>query len=224
MEKDISKVDELIEDLKSKISMEIMEELEKAGATIIKSNYDGFSELSKILNKFDAYMDNHNSEVDRITKRYAKDVALEKIHQLDMDLVGEKASVGIDLDAILDKEKKYKKDAISNKLKSNEYKEARREAMDLLIPFGKKFDEETTFDLIKPLIEAKDLSILKALKETANEKTRCLYTTAIRQVEDYISTTHLEMAIRDAKRYLSNPKKGKSLFLLNAIHEYSKKK
>ena len=217
-------VDQTMESLQAKITKEVMEELEKAGATVVKSHYDGFSELSKVLNKFDKYMDNHNQEVDRINKRYSKDVALQKTHELDMDLVGEKASVGLDLDLIVDKEKKYKKEAISNNLKSPGYKEARREAMDILIPFGSKLDAETTLEFIKPCIEAKDLGILKALKETANKETRYLYTSSIRNIEEYLSTTHLEMCVRDARSYINNPKNRKSLILESAIYKYSKKK
>ena len=37
------------EELKARVTAEVMAELEKAGATIVKSNYDGFAELSKAL-------------------------------------------------------------------------------------------------------------------------------------------------------------------------------
>jgi tetratricopeptide (TPR) repeat protein len=77
------------EELKAKVTAEVMAELEKAGATIIKSYYDGFEELSKALNKFDNYTNKYNEEVERIRQRYSAEVALQKIHELDMDLAGE---------------------------------------------------------------------------------------------------------------------------------------
>ena len=211
------------EELKAKVTAEVMAELEKAGATIIKSYYDGFEELSKALNKFDNYMNKYNEEVKRIRQRYSAEVALQKIHELDMDLTGEKSSVGLDLSLIVDKEKKYKKEAISNNLKSSDYKEARREAIEILSRFGEKLDSETTMEFIKPIVEAKDLGILKALKETSNDKTRYLYSSAIRRIEEYLSTAHLEMCIRDARSYINNPKNRKSLVLESALYKYAKK-
>ena len=217
-------VDTTMEDLRAKVTKEVMEELERAGATVVKSNYDGFSELSKVLNKFDNNVKKYNEEVARIRQRYSSEVAFQKVNELDLDLQSQKSWAKIDLDGIVEKEQKYKKEAIANNLKSQDYKEARREAMDILIPFGDKLDAETTLEFIKPLIEAKDLGILKALKETSNDKTRYLYGSAIRKIEEYLSTAHLEMCVRDARSYINNPKNRKSLLLESAIYKYSKKK
>ena len=211
------------EELKARVTAEVMAELEKAGATIVKSNYDGFAELSKALNKFDNHVKKYNDEVARIRQRYSSEVALQKIHELDMDLSGEKSWTNIELNSIVEKEQKYKKEAIANNLKSLEYKDARREALDILIPFGDKLDAETTLEFIKPCIEAKDLGILKALKETSNDKTRYLYSSAIDKIEQYLSTAHLEMCIRDARNYVNNPKQRKSIVLESGIYKYSKK-
>ena len=65
-----------IENIKLTIKDEVLAELEKAGATVVKSNYNGFEELAKILNRFDKYMNRYNSEVDRITKRYSDKIRL----------------------------------------------------------------------------------------------------------------------------------------------------
>lgn len=216
--------DATMADLQAKVTKEVMEELAKAGATVVKSNYDGFSELSKVLNKFDNNVKKYNEEVARIRQRYSSEVAFQKINELDLDLISDKSWAKIDLDGIVEKEQKYKKEAIANNLKSQDYKEARREAMDILIPFGNKLDAETTLEFIKPCIEAKDLGILKALKETANDKTRYLYSSAIRNIEEYLSTAHLEMCVRDARSYINNPKNRKSLVLESALYKYSKKK
>ena len=37
-------VDTTMEELRAKVTKDILEELEKAGATVVKSNYDGFLE------------------------------------------------------------------------------------------------------------------------------------------------------------------------------------
>ena len=217
-------VDTTMEELKAKVTKDILEELEKAGATVVKSNYDGFLELVKVLKKFDNYVNEYKEEVDRINARYSNDVALQKRRELDVDLLSEKSSTGLSLELIVGKEDKYKREAIANNLKSAYYREARKEAIDILIPFGAKLDEETTLEFIKPCIEAKDLGILKALKESSNEKTRYLYTAAIKNIENYLSTTYLERCIRDARVYVGDPiNKKKSYILECLIHEYSNK-
>ena len=77
-------VDITMEDLRAKVTKEVMEELERAGATVVKSNYDGFSELSKVLNKFDNNVKKYNEEVARIRQRYSSEVAFQKINELDL--------------------------------------------------------------------------------------------------------------------------------------------
>ena len=214
--------------MESQISMEqlkgeVIAELEKAGATVIGNDYDGFKDLARILNKFDKYVEKYNAEVKRVNERYADKVKLEKIHNLDMDLAGEKAWVNSELNTIVEKDNKCKREAIAKNLKSPGYKEARREAVEILSRFGKDLDAETTMELIKPLVEAKDRTILKALKSTSNKDTRYLYVSAITKIEEYLSTSHLELCVKDARKYISNPKEKKSLVLESGLYKYANK-
>lgn len=211
-----------IENIKLTIKDEVLAELEKAGATVVKSNYNGFEELAKILNRFDKYMNRYNSEVDRITKRYSDKIRLEKIHELDVDLQGEKSWIGIELNSIVEKDAKAKKEAIAENLRKPEYKEARRDAIDILSKLGPNLDAETTMELLKPIVEAKDRLILKALKQTSSKEARNLYVSAINSIEEYLSTHHLELCVRDARSYINNTKNRKSLVLESALYKYKK--
>ena len=211
-----------MENIKLTIKDEVLAELEKAGATVVKSNYNGFEELAKILNRFDKYMSKYNSEVDRITKRYSDKIRLEKIHELDVDLQGEKSWIGIELNSIVEKDIKAKKEAIAENLRSPKYKEARRDAIDILSKLGPNLDAETTMELLKPIVEAKDRLILKALKQTSSKESRQLYVSAINSIEEYLSTHHLELCVRDARSYINNPKNRKSLVLESALYKYKK--
>ena len=206
----------------SQLKAEIIDELNKAGASVINSEYDGFKELSNILNKFDVKIKKYNDEVSRIRQRYSAEVALQKIHELDVDLAGEKSWTTSQLNNIVEKDNLAKREAISKNLKSKEYKESRNEAIEILSRVGEKLDSETTMELLKPLIEAKDRTILKALKCTSNKDTRFLYTSAINKIDEYLSTNHLELCIKDARKYISNPKQRKSLILESAIYKYKK--
>ena len=211
-----------MENIKLTIKDEVLAELEKAGATVVKSNYNGFEELAKILNRFDKYMSKYNAEVDRITKRYSDKIRLEKIHELDVDLQGEKSWIGIELNSIVEKDAKAKKEAIAENLRKSEYKEARRDAIDILSKLGPNLDAETTIELLKPIIEAKDRLMLKALKQTSSKESRQLYVSAINSIEEYLSTHHLELCVRDARSYINNPKNRKSLVLESALYKYKK--
>ena len=206
----------------SQLKAEIIDELNKAGASVINSEYDGFKELSNILNKFDVKIKKYNDEVSRIRQRYSAEVALQKIHELDVDLAGEKSWVNAQLNNIVEKDAAAKREAIAKNLKSKEYKEARNEAIEILSRFGEKLDAEVTMELLKPVIEAKDRTILKALKCTSNKDTRYLYTSAINKIDEYLSTKHLELCIKDARAYISNPKQRKSLILESGIYKYKK--
>ena len=156
----------------NQLKAEIIDELNKAGASVINSEYDGFKELSNILNKFDVKIKKYNDEVSRIRQRYSAEVALQKIHELDVDLAGEKSWTTSQLNNIVEKDNLAKREAIAKNLKSKEYKETRNEAIEILSRFGEKLDSETTMELLKPLIENKDKTILKALKCTSNKDTR----------------------------------------------------
>ena len=206
----------------SQLKSEIIEELNRAGASVVNSEYDGFKELSNILNKFDVKIKKYNDEVSRIRQRYSAEVALQKIHELDVDLAGEKSWANAQLNNIVEKDNTAKREAIAKNLKSKEYKESRNEAIEILSRFGEKLDAEVTMELLKPVIEAKDRTILKALKCTSNKDTRYLYTSAINKIDEYLSTNHLELCIKDARKYISKPKDRKSLILESAIYKYKK--
>ena len=196
---------------------EIIQELEASGKKIIPTHYNGSEKLIKLINEFDENQNLYKNKVEKIKQRYSTEVALEKIKELDLELIADKTSLKYDLDAILSDEIKYKKQAIKNNMAKSEYKQARAEALDICLKIGNRLDDQVTAELIKPLVEAKDLTLLKILKETASKKSSYVYIGAIREVEKYLDNTNLEYAIKDAKRYINNPKSKKSMILESFI-------
>lgn len=196
---------------------EIIQELEASGKKIIPSYYNGSEKLIKLINEFDENQKLYKNKVEKINQRYSTEVALEKIKELDLELIADKTSLKYDLDAILSDEIKYKKQAIKNNMAKSEYKQARAEALEICLKIGNRLDDQVTAELIKPLVEAKDLTLLKILKETASKKSSYIYIGAIREVEKYLDNTSLEYAIKDAKRYINNPKNKKSMILESFI-------
>lgn len=196
---------------------EIIQELEASGKKIIPTHYNGSEKLIKLISEFDERQNSYKNKVEKINQRYSTEVALEKIKELDLELIADKTSLKYDLDAILSDEIKYKKQAIKNNMTKSEYKQARAEALEICLKIGNRLDDQVTAELIKPIVEAKDLTLLKILKETAGKKSSYVYTGAIREVEKYLDNTNLEYAIKDAKRYINNPKNKKSMILESFI-------
>lgn len=204
---------EMLEQMKK----EIIKELEESGKRVIPSHYNGGEKLIKLINEFDESQNIYKDKVEKINKRYSVEVAKEKIRELDLEVIANKSSLKFDLDAILSDEIKYKKQAIKNNMAKSEYKQARAEALDICLKIGHRLDDQVTGELIKPIVEAKDLTLLKILKETASKKSSYIYIGAIREVEKYLDNRNIENAIKEAKRYINNPKNGKSLALENFI-------
>ena len=204
---------EMLEQMKK----EIIKELEESGKRVIPSYYNGGEKLIKLINKFDESQNIYKDKVEKINKRYSVEVAKEKIRELDLEVIADKSSLKYDLDTILSDEIKYKKQAIKNNMSKSEYKQARAEALDICLKIGHKLDDQVTAEIIKPIVEAKDLTLLKILKETASKKSSYIYIGAIREVEKYLDNRNVEIAIKEAKRYINNPKNGKSLTLENFI-------
>ena len=204
---------EMLEQMKK----EIIKELEESGRKIIPSHNNGGEKLIKLINKFDESQNIYKDKVEKINKRYSVEVAKEKIRELDLEVIADKSSLKYDLDTILSDEIKYKKQAIKNNMAKSEYKQARAEALDICLKIGHKLDDQVTAEIIKPIVEAKDLTLLKILKETASKKSSYIYIGAIREVEKYLDNRNVEIAIKEAKRYINNPKNGKSLTLENFI-------
>ena len=204
---------EMLEQMKK----EIIKELEESGKRVIPSHYNGGEKLIKLINKFDENQNIYKDKVEKINKRYSVEVAKEKIRELDLEVIADKSSLKYDLDAILSDAISDKKQAIKNNMAKSEYKQARAEALDICLKIGHRLDDQVTAEIIKPIVEAKDLTLLKILKETASKKSSYIYIGAIREVEKYLDNSALETAIKEAKRYINNPKKGKSLTLENFI-------
>lgn len=190
---------------------------ELARKSQVKSVYDGGKKLTEIVEQFvkmeSDFNEHYKKETERVNKRYSKEVASEKLTDLYLDHNSKKEMLKLDLMGIAEKELKYRKEAIRNKTSSPEYRATRNEAVQILLNFGTKLDVNSTLELLEPIIEAKDLTYLKALSNTQNKETRYIYRMAIEETEKYLNVSSLEKAVNDAKRYISNPGKGRSLAL-----------
>ena len=200
------------------LKADIMQELREAGAKEIKSVYNGFGKVVDTLENYIVKKEKHENEIKRINARYSPEVALEKVKNIDLELSADKVIVGMDMDTILADHVKYKQEAIKNAQAKSEYKAARAEAIDIILKLGDKMETDLIGELIKPLVEAKDLTTLRILEKTKSKENGYAYTRAIREVEAYLSNDDIMQAVKEAKKYVNRPQNGISLAFESAIN------
>ena len=124
---------------------------------------------------------------------------------------------------MLQRQIEMKNKIIQNNLSNNQYQAKRRDAMEIIKNFGKDLDQDIVFELIKPLVEAKDILTLRVLQTASSRKNNIVYAEAIRKVENYISNQMLENTIKEAKEYIRSTSTNKSLAIHNLLYKAESK-
>lgn len=193
------------DELRAEILEEIMNELKKNNSNIQTHYNVDKNIIDKVIKPYEKYIKDYKEQVIKITERYNKKIAYEKIKELELDLIGEKSYWKNELDFISNKHKSYLEKAIENNLSDPEYKESKKEALDILLHVGNKLDAETTYKLIKPIIEAKDITTIKVLKATTSEQAEAVYYMAERVINEYLEQAgDIEELTEIIKAYIDN--------------------
>lgn len=198
---------------------DIMKELQGAVSVQPSKGYNWGRELNKLIDRYDKLLADYKLNVENIKKRYSKEVAEGKIHELDLNLIGERAEIKSLIDCIPKNESNRIESLLKVDKGNKEYKENRRDIVNLLLGVGKSLDEDTTRELLEDIINANDLTTLKALKHTSSPKASVVYTSAIERIEKDTRIDNLLLAIREAKKYIENPKEGKSIMLGSLLNQ-----
>lgn len=200
------------------LKADIMQELREAGAKEIPSVYNGFGKIVDVLEEYIVKKDKHEREIKRIRARYSQEVAMEKVKNLNVEMSADETILKMDMDTILNDHIKYKQTAIKNAQAKAEYKTARSEAIDIILKLGDKLEGDLVGELIKPLVEAKDLTTLRILQKTKSKENSYTYSSAIREVEAYLSNDDIIQAVNEAKKYINVPAKGISIAFASAVN------
>ena len=154
---------------------------------------------------------------------YVAHLALEKNNQVEQDYKNKLEELAKTLDPVLQRQVEMKNKIIQNNLSNNEYQAKRRDAINIIKYFGKDLEQDIVFELIKPLIEAKDILTLRVLQTASSRKNNIVYAEAIRKVENYISNQMLENTIKEAKEYIRSTSTNKSLAIHNLLYKAESK-
>ena len=206
-----------MQELKSKITQEVMQELEAKGIKVIPSVYDGDKEALKIMDKFDKQMEEYNEEKKRIMNRYSNQVATEKIAELNEKMLLNKGAAQEELDEIYNKQLHWRQEAIKNKQVSQEFKEMRRDTINLFMALkGSDLEADLVATMIGDLVEAKDITSLRIIQKLLGSNTfqANMLQRTIDSCNNYINDAELKSFIKQGKQYIST---GKSNYTLKAM-------
>ena len=204
-----------LEDIKSAITQDVMDEISQMGYKVIENNYDGSEKVADIVNKAQQLRATFNDESSRIRSRYKDNIAASKINVLEMDLKYDLESLENEIDEIVETDRVARLKAIEELQRSDEYKANRKdclEMMSLLRDIDVPYD--IFMDTIKDVVEAKDEKTLRIIQLLAGKSATNTYIVdqALKDISAYKNNEHLKNFSVEAKKYLKTGDVGLSLF------------
>ena len=220
MEKDINeKFDEALANGKS---------LEEAEAEIkamyahvlpkpVNSVYDAYKAIDEIIVKADYLMDQYKLKVEGINRDLKDEKQQELRQRFHTDLRQDMQKLHADLDRIAKKDEKYKKEAKERNLLDREYKENRKEALDICLSLGKVLDADLIEYILSPLVECEDLMTLRILEATAGPKNKYAFRAAIKKAEQMQQVSDISDYLKEVSKYLNKADGVKHIPLLKYL-------
>ena len=204
-----------LEDIKTSIAKDIMDEISQMGYKIIENNYDGTGKVADVVNKAQQLRAAFNDESSRIRNRYKDDVATSKINVLEMDLKYDLESLETAIDEIVETDRVARLKAIEELQKTEEYKANRKDCLEMMALLkGIDVPYDIFMNTIKNVVEAKDESTLRVIQLLVGKSATNTYIVdqALKDISAYKNNEHLKNFSVEAKKYLKTGDVGLSLF------------
>ena len=204
-----------LEDIKTSITQDVMDEISQMGYKIIENNYDGEAKVADIVNNVQKLRAAFNDECSRIKSRYKDDIATSKINVLEMDLKYDLESLEVAIDEIVETDKVARLKAIEELQKTDEYKVNRKDCLEMMALLK---DIELPYDIfmdtIKDVVEAKDEKSLRIIQLLVGKSATNTYIVdqALKDISAYKNNEHLKNFSVEAKKYLKTGDISLSLF------------
>ena len=204
-----------LEDIKSAITQDVMDEISQMGYKIIENNYDGAGKIANIVNNAQQLRASFNDESSRIRSRYKDDIATSKINVLEVNLKYDLEYLENEIDEIVETDRVARLKAIEELQKTDEYKANRKDCLEMLallkdidIPY------DVFMDTIKDVVEAKDEKTLRIIQLLVGKSATNTYIVdqALKDISVYKNNEHLKNFSVEAKKYLKTGDVGLSLF------------
>ena len=204
-----------LEDIKTSITQDVMDEISQMGYKVIENNYDGTGKVADVVNKAQQLRAAFNDESSRIRNRYKDDIATSKINVLEMDLKYDLESLEHDVDEIVETDRVARLKAIEELQKTEEYKANRKDCLEMMALLkGIDVPYDIFMNTIKNVVEAKDESTLRVIQLLVGKSATNTYIVdqALKDISAYKNNEHLKNFSVEAKKYLKTGDVGLSLF------------
>ena len=152
-----NEINNTFEQIKTEISQQVMTELASKNVDVIAKDYDAGAEVAKLINSYNATINDIEAQMDNNNEKYKESVARVKNYELHLDKQDLKRETIDKLDSILEKQKIAYEQQIKDKQADPLYKEAKTEAFSVL-NLLKDCDIPTSklMEILSPLVEASD--------------------------------------------------------------------
>ena len=208
-------IDNTFDQMKAEISQQVMTELASKGIDIIEKDYNAGAEVAKLINSYNATINDIEAQIDQNNEQYKESVARVKNYELHLDKQDLKQDTINKLDSILVKQQMAYEQQIKDKQADPLYKEAKNEAFSVLnllkdceVPVNK------LLEIINPMVEASDVKALEIAQILLQKNNMASYAieSAIKGIDDMASNGDLVTMVNTMRDYVTTGNDGLSYF------------
>lgn len=223
MENNINQeIDNTFEQMKAEVTQQVMSELASKNVDVIAKDYDAGAEVFKLINAYNATINDIDAQIDQNNQKYKESVARVKNYELHLDKTDLKNETIDKLDEILEKQKIAYEQEIMEKQSDPLYKEAKTEVFGVL-NLLKDCDIETSklLEIIDPLVTASDIKALEiaGILLQKNQMASYAIDSAIKEISDMAANNDLAAMVSTMKNYVSTGADGLSYFAYMARYK-----
>lgn len=223
MENNINEqIDNTFDQIKTEVSQQVMAELAAKNVDVISRDYDAGAEVFKLINSYNATINDIEAQIKNNNEQYKESVARVKNYELHLDKQDLKNETLDKLDSILEKEQIAYKEEVKAKQADPLYKEAKTEVFGVL-NLLKDCEIETSklLEIIDPLVAASDVKALEIAGILLQKNRMAAYAidSAIKSVSDMAANNDLDDMVSTMKNYVSTGADGLSYFAWMARYQ-----
>lgn len=152
--------------IKENIIADVRAEIGNLGYDIVPTKFDGGKEIAGLVKKAQKLKVEHDKELNRITNRYKKEIAEDKIKVLEADYRYEMQDLAQDIDKAVEHDAFARAEEIEQLQNSDTYKQQKLEAMQtiaMLRQCNAEIPPDIFTDLIADVVAAKDTRSLELI-------------------------------------------------------------
>ena len=198
-------IEGMMESLKKEVAQQVKQELQGKGITIIDNSYDGFKEVKKLMDTYEAKVEKIQADIKHNEETYSDSVCKVKNYELHLDEEELKQDTLKELDEVITKVEKLQDRAIKDKQADPKYKEAKNEAMNIIsLLASKDIPMDILMDVLDDVISASDIRTLNICKVLLQDNDMASYTLerAIDEIRIAGENRELNAMVEVMKRYI----------------------